>query len=92
MSDNTVSPALSKIEERIKQLKQLERDNDDVALDIRKHRNAIEELTFKLDELGEDILHVRDRIRYLCDQAVTREGFTEEYIRRFLKERGFKKQ
>ena len=34
MSNNRVSPALSKIEERIKQLKQLERDSDDVALDI----------------------------------------------------------
>lgn len=92
MSDNTVSPALSKIEERIKQLKQLERDSGDVVLDIQKHKNAIENLTFQLDELGEDILHVRNRIGNLCSQAMIGEGFTEEYIRQFLKERGFKKQ
>lgn len=89
MSDNRISPALSKIAERIKQLKQLECNSDDVALDIQKHKNAIEELTFKLDELGEDILHVRNRIGDLCSQAMIREGFTEEYIRQFLKERGY---
>jgi len=92
MSYNKVSPAISKIEERIKQLKQLERDSNDVSLDIQKHKNAIEELTFKLDELGEDILHVRYRIGDLCSQAIIGEGFTEEYLSQFLKEHGFKKQ
>ena len=92
MSDNTVSPTLSKIAERIKQLKQLERDSGNVAFNIQKHKNAIKELTFKLDELGEDILHVRDRIGDLCSQAMIKEGFTEEYLSRFLKEHGFEKQ
>ena len=92
MSDNTVSPALSKIEERMNQLKQLERDNNTVEVDIQQHKNAIEALSFKRDELNEDILHVRSRIQYLCGQAMVEEGFTEDYIHQFLKARGYKQQ
>ncbi len=89
MSDNTVSPALSKIEERIKQLKQLERDSDTIELDIQQHKNAIEGLLFKHDELTEDIRHINERIRQLLNQAMIEEGFTEEYLSRFIKERGY---
>lgn len=89
MSDNRVSPSLSKIEKRIEQLKQLERNNDDLELEILKHRNKIEELSFKRDELNEDIRHINERIRHLLNQARIEEGFTEEYLSRFIKERGY---
>ncbi len=89
MPYDTVSPALSKIEERIKQLKQLERDSDTIELDIQQHRNAIEGLSFKRDELNEDIRHINERIRQLLNQARIEEGFTEEYLSRFIKERGY---
>ena len=92
MSDNTVSPALSKIEKRIERLKQLESNNDDLELEIQRHRIAIEGLSFEHDELSEDIRHTNERIRHLLNQARIEEGFTEEYLSRFLKEHGFKKQ
>lgn len=92
MSDNTVSPILSVIEERIKQLKQLECDMDTIKSDIQKHRDVIGELSFKHNELNEDICHINDRINLLLKQARIEEGFTEEYLSRFLKEHGFKKQ
>jgi len=89
MSDNTVSPILSVVEERIKQLKQLELDMDTIKSDIQKHRDAIGELSFKHNELNEDICHINDRIHHLCDQAIIRNGCNREYIRRFLEERGY---
>lgn len=89
MSDNTVSPILSVVKERIKQLKQLELDMDTIKSDIQKHRDAIGELSFKHNELNEDICHINDRIHHLCDQAVIEDGVTREYIRRFLEERGY---
>ena len=89
MSDNTVSPSLSKIEKRIEQLNQLEHDNNSIELKIQQHKNALEKLSFEHDELSMDIANVHDRIHHLCDQAIIGEGFTREYIRRFLKERGY---
>jgi len=89
MSDNTVSPILSMIEERIKQLKQLECDMDTIKSDIQKHRDVIGELSFKHNELNEDICHINDRINLLLKQARIEEGFTEEYLSRFIKERGY---
>ncbi len=56
------SAALSKIEEIIKQLKQLKDVKNTIKRDIIKHRDAMEELAFQLDEINEDVICLRSRI------------------------------
>jgi len=92
MSNNTGSSILSTIEERIKQLKQLELDMDSIKSDIQKHRDAIGELSYKHNELYEDTCHINSRIHQLIKQALITDGFTEEYVHRFLKKHGYKEQ
>jgi hypothetical protein len=89
MPDNTVSPALSKIRIRIQDLERLKNNRSTVECDMITHQNMIDKLTYRLNEINEDIIHTQNRIAILRKEAIE-EGYDEWFIDRSLKEMGYK--
>lgn len=89
MPDNTVSPALSKIRIRIQDLERLKNNRSTVECDMTTHQNMIDKLTYRLNEINEDIIHTQNRIAILRKEAIE-EGYDEWFIDRSLKEMGYK--
>lgn len=87
---NKISPALSKIETRIKSLQTTQRAIQDKEYELNRLQENIESTTWLLDELKFDERVQHEHITELVEEALS-EGFTKEYIDRFLKERKYKK-
>ncbi len=85
---NEVSPALSKLEVRIRTWKGTQNYIRDREFEIQQHQNAIENLELLLAEYRFDEQQNDIRIQELYKEALD-EGFTEEYLDRFLKERHY---
>lgn len=82
-----VSPALSQLEIRIDNLKDIRSDIQTHEAEISRHEFAIESINFVLAELFETESFYVKRIEELID-AAKEEGFSQEYIDRFLMDRG----
>lgn len=84
-----VSPALSRLEIRIRSLKATQENIQSYEADVIRYEMAIESINFNLDELRADERSSKARIRELLDEARD-EGFDNVYLERFLKERRYK--
>ena len=89
MEKATVSPALSKIEARIEEFKEIEKTLDTIDFDIITAKNRLESLQFARAETLVTKEFLIDRISELVKEAEEGEGFTTDYIARFLKERNY---
>lgn len=81
-----VSPSLSQLEIRIRNLKAIRDSIESCEADILRYESAIESLGFNLVEFRADERFNKDRIEALLDNA-RKEGFDDKYLERFLKER-----
>ena len=81
-----ISPALSQLEIRIRNLKATQDSIHDREYDILRHEMDIEAINFKLEELRADESFNKARVEALLDEA-RKEGFDDAYLERFLKER-----
>lgn len=86
---NKISPSLSKIEARIKSLQNTQQMIQNEEGELHRLQERIESSTWLLDELKFDERVQHDRIEELVEEAIN-EGFTKEYLDRFLKERKYK--
>lgn len=89
MSSNTVSAALSMIEARLDILSKTNEEADAISARIFNLQNEIDRLNFKLNELQADKEYHASRIDHLKRLAME-EGYSEEYLNRFLKERHYR--
>lgn len=80
------SPALSKLEIRIKSLKMIQDSIESYEYDILRHNMTIESINLKLEELRADECFSKSHIQTLLVEA-RKEGFDDAYLERFLKER-----
>lgn len=85
-ANREISPALSQLEIRIRNLKMTQDSIQSCEYDIHTHEMAIESIDFKLEELRADECFNKARIETLLDEA-RKEGFDDVYLERFLKER-----
>ena len=90
MEKSTISPALSKIEIRIEEFKNIAKTIDSIELDIIKAQNHLESLQFARSEglVTKDFLS--DRISELANEAED-EGFSVDYVNKFLKEHDYRR-
>lgn len=80
-----ISPALSKLEIRIKNLKMVQDNIQSCESDILRHELSIESINFDLEELRADECFNKAHIRTLLGEA-RKEGFDDAYLERFLRE------
>lgn len=80
-----ISPALSKLEIRIKSLKMIQDSIKSYEYDILRYYIDIESINLKLEELRADEHFNKSHIETLLDEA-RKEGFDDAYLERFLKE------
>ena len=90
MEKATVSPALSKIEARIEEFKEIEKALDTIDFDIITAKNRLESLQFARAETLVTKEFLIDRISKLVKEAEEGEVFTTDYIERFLKEHNYR--
>lgn len=81
-----VSPALSQLEIRIRNLKDAKNSIESCEAEILRHESQIESINFDLQELHHDAQFIKERIRNLLDEA-RKEGFDDAYLERFMRER-----
>ena len=84
-SNCSVSPTLSKLELRIKDLNDTRRTIESCECDLLRYRNQMEIIECQLAELSYNEEFCIDRIKNLIAEA-SKEGFDDKYIERFLKE------
>ena len=85
MLTSRISPALSQLEIRIRDLKVTQDSIQSCEFDILRHETAIESVNFDLEELRVDERFNKSRIKALLDEA-HKEGFDDAYLERFLRE------
>lgn len=81
----SVSPTLSKLEIRIRDLNETRRTIESCESDMVAYQNRMETIEFQLTELSYNEEFCIDRIKNLIAEARD-EGFDDKYIERFLKE------
>lgn len=81
-----ISPALSQLEIRIRELKTTRDSIQSCEFDILSHEMAIESINFDLEEFRANERFNKARIEDLLDEA-RKEGFNDAYLERFLRER-----
>ena len=82
--ENKISPSLSKLEIRAKELKSLEGNIISKSSELRGYVNAIEALNFELSELKENRQHIYSRMSELIREAIA-EGYSQGRVYNFIR-------
>ena len=85
-ANSGISPALSQLEIRIRELKTTQDSIQSCESDILRHEMAIDSACYNLEEFRANERFNKARIEDLLDEA-RKEGFDDAYLERFLRER-----